>query len=195
MINIGGSMYKYLVLLLLIVSLCSAGRFLTNGDFEQELNVGWTQAIVTATAGDTINRATDYDPDPDYEAMVKKYDAISAQIYQTVNIPTTDLQFSVNGKLYAYEYNSTATYWAAAAICLRYLDQNNNLLGETRICYKSPHCPWTSSDNLHLLVEMFPNMWINYSFNLNTELANLPGVNPANIRKVQVALYDTTDGC
>ncbi len=188
-------MYKYLIILLLIIDLCSAGRFLTNGDFEQPLNIGWTQSIVTATTGDTIDRATDYDADPDYEVKVKKYDAVSAQIYQTVNVPTTDLDFSATAKFYAVEYTPTATYWAAAAICLRYLDQNNNLLGETRICYKTPHCPWTNSNTLHLIVEMFPNMWANYSFNLNNELTNLPGVNPSNIRKVQVALLDTTNGC
>ena len=187
-------MGKYLVLLLFI-GVGSAGVLMTNGTFEQALTVGWSQAIGTPLSSDTIDRQIYFDPDADYEARVKKYDATHAILYQTVNIPTTDLNFSVNAKLYAYEDNSTTSYWAAAAVILRYLDNSNNLLGETRIAYKSPHCPWTNSNTVHIITVTNPNNWSNYSFNIDSELSNLPLLNPRNIKKIQIALLDTTDGC
>jgi len=184
-------MYKYLILLLIIIGFCSAGHLLTNGNFEQQLNVGWSQTIGTQGTADTIDRLLDIFNNN--IVRVKKYDATHAILYQTVDVPTTDLEFSVLANLYAYEYNSTTTYWAATAVCLRYLDNNNVLLGESRITSKTLHCPWISSNTLHIINQWLP--WSTYSFNINTELANLPGVNPSDIKKIQVALIDTTDGC
>ena len=184
-------MYKYLILLI-IIGFCSAGHLLTNGNFEQPLNIGWSQTIGTQGTADTIDRMLDI---LNNVARVKKYDATHAILCQTVSVPTTDLEFSIAANLYAHEYNSTATYWAAAAVCLRYLDNNNVLLGETRITYKTPHCPWTQSNTLHIISEMFQNTWNNYSFNVNAELANLTGVNPIDVKKIQVAIIDTTNGC
>ncbi|MEO0072442.1 MAG: hypothetical protein ABIK10_03225 [candidate division WOR-3 bacterium] len=188
-------MRKVVLLLGCSIWLLWAGRLLTNGDFEQPLNISWYSSIISATSYDTIDRQAYFHPDPDYEVRVKKYDAVCAKLYQTVPIPTTDLDFSVNAKLYAYEYNPSASYWAAAAVILRYLDSNNNLLGETRITYKTPHSPWINTSTIHLINAPDPNNWYQYSFNLNSELTNLPGVNPSAIRKIQVVLMDTTDGC
>ncbi|UCG93264.1 MAG: hypothetical protein JSV97_06090 [candidate division WOR-3 bacterium] len=187
-------MYKYLALFL-IIGISNAGVLLTNGDFEQELDIGWTQRIQGSNSYDTLNRATGYDPDPDYEVKVRKYDAAYMKLYQTVNIPTTDLEFSVNANLYAYEYDPADTFWASASVTLFYLDNDNNVLGQTRICYNSPHCPYTNSDFFHMIEATSPNNWHNYSFNIDDELVELPGVNPADIAKIEVALYDTTNGC
>ncbi|MEO0077250.1 MAG: hypothetical protein ABIK19_06250 [candidate division WOR-3 bacterium] len=188
-------MYKYLVVFGVLFNWAIAGHLLTNGDFEQPLNIGWYSSFGLPGAYDTIDRQTYFDPDPDYEARVKKYDEMYAKLYQTVNVPTTDLDFSINAKLYAYEYTPGSGYWAAAAVCLRYLGANNNLLGETRIFHKTASCPWTNSSTIHLIHVTDPNNWYNYSFNLNNELANLPGVNAHNIKKIQVVLIDTTNGC
>lgn len=187
-------MNKYIALFL-IIGISNAGVLLTNGDFEQDLDTGWTQTIQGALYLDTIDRATNYDPDPDYEARVKKYDAVYAKLSQTVNIETTDLEFFVSAKLYAYEYTPTVNYWASASVVLWYLDNNGDLLGETRICYNSPHCPYINSATFHMIEVADPNNWYDYSFNLDDELINLSGVNPLDIAKIEVALYDTTDGC
>ncbi len=187
-------MQRYLALLL-IVGISSAAVLITNGDFEQELDIGWMQTIQGELSLDTIDRATDYDPDPDYEVRVRKYDAAYAKVSQTVNIATTDLEFSVYTKLYAHEYTPAENYWATASVALSYLDNNNTVLGETRICYNSPHCPYTNSDVFHMIEVVDPNNWYDYSFNINDELTNLGGVNPSDIAKIEVALYDTTDGC
>ncbi len=179
---------------LLLVALGSASVLLTNGDFEQDLSVGWTLSG-TMYSLDTVDRATNYDPDPDYEARVKKYDAPYVKLAQTVDIPTTDLQFAVDVKLYAEEFDPLDVYWATAAIVLYYQDAEDNLLGQTRICYNTPHCPYTNSNIFHMIEVGSGTNWYDYSFNVNDELDNLSGVNPADIAKIQVALYDTTDGC
>lgn len=189
-------MKKCVVVLLALFTVGISGRLMTNGDFEQSIGVGWTTSIGSQTSYDTIDRQTHFHPDPDYEARVKKYDATLAELSQIVTIPTIhDLQFSASAKLYAYEYNTSATYWAAAAICLKYLGASNNLLAETRITNKSMHCPWTSSNTLHLITVTDPNNWYNYSFNIISELQNFPTINPNVIKKIEVALIDTTNGC
>jgi hypothetical protein len=190
-------MAKYLILLLSITGICLAANWVNNGDFEQPLNIGWLQEIGTSSGSDTIDRQVYYDPNPDYCALVKKYDATHAKLWQTVAVPNTnDLQFTIKANLYAFEYNTTATYWSAAAVCLRYLDQNGNLLGETRIAHRSMHCPWTGSTTLHIMDVTFPNTWQTFAFNINQELSTyLPFVNQQNIKKIEIALLDTTDGC
>jgi hypothetical protein len=180
--------------LLVLVALGSASVLLTNGDFEQDLSAGWTLSG-TMYSLDTVDRATNYDPDADYEARIKKYDAPYVKLAQTVDIPTADLQFSVDVKLYAQEFDPLDVYWATAAIVLYYRDANNNLLGQTRICYNTPHCPYTNSNVFHMIEVPTGTDWYNYTFDIDYELDNLPGVSPANIAKIEVALYDTTDGC
>jgi hypothetical protein len=88
-------MHKYLVLFL-IIGISNAGVLLTNGDFEEPLATGWFQGS-SGSGFMTIVRETYYDPDPDYEVFVHKGDETgSIKLFQTVVIPTTDLEFSVN---------------------------------------------------------------------------------------------------
>jgi len=185
-------MFRYLTLFV-IIGIGSAGVLLTNGDFEQELSVGWLQFAQYQGASDSIDRATSFDPDPDYEVRVKKYCAGNMKLYQCTEIPTTDLEFSVYAKLYADV--SSSSYWSAAAIILAYINNSNTVLGETRICYKTSSCPWSNSPTLHLIVVTDPNNWYNYSFNIADELTNLPGVNPSDIARIEVSLYSVSNAC
>jgi MOSC domain-containing protein YiiM len=57
-------MRRLLVLSVIICSGLFGENLLTNGAFEQPLSVGWLQA--TSGSNVTINRATTYDPDPDF---------------------------------------------------------------------------------------------------------------------------------
>lgn len=179
-----------LLAFLLVFNLVSDAQFITNGDFEQELNIGWTQ--ISSGANVTIDRNTNYDPDPDYEAYVYLGTGGGyAKLYQSVDIVTTNLDFSVNTKLYA---TATSTAWAGAAFVIGYLDDNSLLLGETRIAALSLHCPWVNSPTLHI-IEAPDTLWNYYSFNINDELTNLTGINPADIKKIQVAMYDSSYDC
>lgn len=172
-----------------------SNKTLLNGDFEQELNIGWIKNTAGLNYSDAIERARNLDSDDDYELMIEKVNAGHIKLLQTIDVSTTSLNFSVSAKLQAIEHNSYASYWAAAAICLRYLNESNQLLGETRITHKSPNCPWQNNEKLHLINVPNPDNWYTYGFNINDELANLSAVNLSDIKKIQVVLMDTTNGC
>jgi hypothetical protein len=170
------------------------GKLLTNGEFESPLFDSWTQ--IKAGLNIIIDRATSYDPDPDYEAQVSMgtgggYCKLSqnALIY---DMPLNQLQFSVNAKLYAYDNDAEA--WAGAAVNVLYINANDSVLGDTKICARSGGCPWTNTSTSHIIAAPNSN-WNSYSFTISTELSNLPGVNPSQIRKIGVTLLDTINHC
>lgn len=184
------------VLILTAGTSVQAQELLTNGDFEQDLATGWTLDTLLGLYPwlDTVDRATDFDPDADYEVRLTKYDYCYFRLYQTVPVTSLYLNFSVQAKMDAIETAPTLIYWAISSVALTYLDAGDNPLGETRIIYRSPHCPYVNTDYFHMIDAADTN-WHDYSFIVNDELANLPGVNPAQIAKIRCALYDTTDGC
>lgn len=181
-----------IVLLLLFVSIhIQAGELITNGDFEQPLTEGWDEIRVGSNI--TINRGTGYDPDPDYEANVYKGTGSGfAKLYQIVDIPAIHLDFTVNAELYAYDNSSSA--WAGAAVMLSYMDEDENVLGITYICYRSPGCPWTNTSTTHV-IPASNSSWNNYSFNIEDELTNLSGVDPLQVKKIEVSLLSQGSWC
>jgi len=185
-------MKQYLIALFIVVGFMSAGNFLLNGDFEQPLNTGWMQ--VTSGSYITIDRNTSYEPDPDYEVYASKGAGNGyAKLYQVVDIPTSLnlFNFSIKAKLYAYDNNADTLCWAAASVIVSYLNSSGSCLGETRICMWTAPCPWQNTSTIHL-INVSDSLWHNYGFNIATELTNLPGVNPASVKKIAVSLYDTT---
>ncbi len=171
-----------------------SNKSIVNGDFEQDLSIGWLRKTSGLSYSDNIDRATNLDSDVDYEVVLEKVSAGYIKLFQTVDISTTNLNFSVSANMRAVEHNPYASYWAAAAICLRYLNENNVLLGETRIARRSLHCPWQNSSTFHIINVTTEN-WQTHSFNLRDELQNLTAVNFDDIRKIQIVLMDTTNGC
>jgi len=131
--------------LLLTVNLLNGGKLGINGEFEQPLTDGWTQTINGLNV--TIDRAINYDPDPDYEAYVYKGTGGGyCRLYQVANIfdiPLNELNFSVNAKLYAYDSDPEA--YCGTAVELIYLDDNDSCLGATKICARSSQCPWSNT--------------------------------------------------
>lgn len=187
---------RRLLLITLIVAFGFASNYVNNGDFEQPLTTGWTQ--YTSSSYGYIGRGTGYDPDPDYEVLVRRqgsgglgggYD----RLYQTadISIPLEYIDFSASVKLDAWD---SGTPWAGAACCLYYLNQYNAVLGVTRICRYSPGHPWSNSATQHLIIPS-DTLWHNYSFNVSDELQNLPGVDPDEIAKIRVALMDSCYNC
>jgi hypothetical protein len=183
-------MQRWLIMLA-VVSLCTASNYVINGDFEQALTTGWTQT--TYGSGAYIGRSTTYHPDADYEVYVYKPDGSGyARLYQVVDIPTVNLDFSVSAKLYAWDNNSGS--WVGAGVIVGYLDESNALLGVTRICYKDAQCPWYSTSSSHN-IQIYDSLWHDYSFNIASELANLPAVDPEQVDKILVAFVDTVYDC
>lgn len=182
---------KYLLTIIFIVGLVNAGNWVINGDFEEDLSLGWTRS--QSGFNIFIDRATTYEIDPDYEVRVQKGAGTgSARLLQITDITTpSEFNFSIKAKLYAYDNNADTLTWAAAAVIIGYYNASGTLLGETRICQFTAPCPWQNTSTCHLIT-VSDSLWHNYSFNLQTELGNLPGVNPANVKKVGIALFDTT---
>jgi len=184
---------RYVLIGLVCCGLCGAANLLTNGTFEQDLSVGWTSYMADPTYGyDTIARGTDYENDPDYEAYTLSTFGYVTRLYQTVDIPATDnVSFSIKAKIDAFDNDYDTLCWAASAVMIYYQNTSGVTLGETRICRFSAPCPWVGTSTIHLL-PVADTLWHTYSFVLNTELINLPGVTPSQVKKIQVCLLDTT---
>lgn len=183
-------MRRYLILVL-VIGICGATNYITNGDFEQALSVGWIQSV--SGTGSIIVRGTTYDPDPDYEVYLYRPTGNGfAQLEQTADIPTTNIDFTVAAKLYAWDNNVGA--WGVGAVVVAYLDDSSSLLGETRICHRSIGCPWQDGPDCHI-IDVNDDLWHTYDFNIAQELANIPAVNPSDVAKVKVSLLAYTLDC
>jgi hypothetical protein len=182
----------YILLPLLVLSLGFGQELLTNGDFEQELSVGW----VHDTGGYgyvTWNRGTGYQPDPDYEFMDSLYSGSGfSRLRQVVDAPGVVLELSFWA---AFGIGGTSsTCWPVSGVNVEYYDASDVLLGQTRFYYHNEYCTWTPSGTLSLIEVTNPD-WTQYSLNIAEELnQNLPGVNPGDVAKIGIALVDTTAG-
>lgn len=186
----GGPMLKrtFFILFFAFLPFLFAQELLTNGDFEQELTVGWVQSY-GGTGTPTFARDTFYQPDPDYEAYIRQYDNPGwTRLSQKVDVPGINLILS----FWAYfNQSGETTCWPAACFQVCYYNINDSLLGETRYYY-CPLDPWTPTPNFHPIRITNPQ-WNQYFLNIAEELnQNLPGVNPGDVAKVEVALYAYT---
>ncbi|MBM3322646.1 hypothetical protein FJY69_04130 [candidate division WOR-3 bacterium] len=181
-----------LLLVPALLGLAAGQNLLVNGDFEQLLTTGWTATQGGSGYGVT-DRQTHYHPDPDYEARDSLYAGAGwRRLAQRVNVSSVVLDVSFWAKFQIGGGSSTC--WPVACVVVGYYNATNTLLGETRFYYHNSYCTWTSSSTLHLIEVTNPD-WTRYSFNVAEELAqNLPGVNPAQVQRVEVALFDTTSG-
>ncbi len=182
-----------LVVGLLVVTTVSGAELLTNGDFEQDISVGWTEQ---ASGGEyTIGRDIFHNADPDYEACVRKYLTGYATLTQTVSVPNTNLFFSAEARFSNECEDNVYNYFAASAIRLEYQDSSGVTLGETRIFSGTEYCDWASTSSLHL-IEVAGDEWLELSFLVEEEVRNIPDVNPDDVAQVTISLYAySTDYC
>lgn len=180
---------RLVLLVPLVLGLASAQSLLTNGDFEQEITVGWTYAD-SGYGTHLADRNVAYHPDPDYEAHAYQYDNPGwARLSQRVDAPGVMLELSFWAKF--EEVGGTSTCWPAACFQVCYLDGSDVLLGETRYYY-STYANWTPSPTLSLYRITNPD-WAEYTLTIADELStNLPGVNPGDVARIEVALLSYT---
>ena len=179
---------------ILLNGLAQATELLINGDFEQALDVGWTDTVV-GTTGSYFFERTDTlgQPTPGFAARVYKYLASYASLSQTVDVPDVNLNFSLHGRLRIGGGSSTC--WPVAAIILRYKNSSGSELGNTKMWVHSEYATWTSSDTAHLIEINTPETWETYGLDVAQEIASyLPGVNPTEVRKVTIELYAYDNG-
>lgn len=186
-------MRKYLILLVMM-GLAMGSNYVTNGDFEQAFTNGWTE--YSPDGYGYFTRSTTYDPDPNYEAYGYRYGSGGMgagydKLYQTFDIPLTNLDFSANVRLDAWDNGSS---WCGAALSIYYHNGSGQVIGVTRICRYSGGCPWSNTSSQHLIYAS-DTSWHNYSFNIETELGNLSAVDPEDVAAITVALIDTAYNC
>lgn len=178
-----------ILLAALLFSVGLGQQLLVNGDFELPLTTGWVHSD-SGYGTHTSDRSVNYQPDPDYEAMSYQYDNPGwCRLGQTVDVPSPVLALSFWASF--EQGGGTSTCWPAACFSVRYLDGSGTPLGETRYVY-STYADWVPSATFSIIRITNP-AWSEYDLDIAQELAdNLPGVNPGDVAKVEVALYSYT---
>ena len=182
-------------LCLLLAGAAAADEFLVNGDFEQPLDVGWTDTVMSSAGTFAFSREDTFgQPTPGYAAKVHKYLAKYASLRQTVDVPNPDL--TLNFDLRLKIGGGSSTCWPVASLWVRYADASGLELGNTRVCRSSVYSTWTSSDTVHLIeIADTTGAWHNYTLNLKEELAtNLPGIKADDVKKITVDLFAYDNG-
>lgn len=174
---------------LVVLSAGFGTELVRNGDFELAPDSGW-QVEVWGEFPDTGNCRLrwqhSFNTDRDFEVMLHKMLHQGMRLVQEVEIPTTELEFSVSARLTSKTERDSL--YAAAAVCVEYLDRRDTVLGETRIYSATRGCDWTSGPFLHLVRAPDSLHWYDYRFNVEDELALLTGVNPDSVRSIRVGL-------
>jgi hypothetical protein len=185
-------MRKFCLLLVALAVVGFGQNLLVNGDFEQPRSIGWIRTAGGLGNTQIVSRDTGYQPDSDYEILVWQ-DGGSGwlTLSQMVDVPGTDLTLTFAA---SFEVDGSGTCYPVACFRVRYCDAGGGELGETRYYCHNANCPWTSTSTVHL-VDVPATGWNSYTLEIAQELNdNLPGVVPASVAKVEIALFDTTSG-
>jgi hypothetical protein len=183
---------RVLFLVLLVAGGLGARELLVNGNFEEQTSFGWrwdTFGNFADTGNCHLWTSNYYDPDLDREVCVHKVLHQWDMLSQNVDVPNVNLNFSVSAKLFCKTERPDTGFYACANVVLAYLDDDDSVLGETRIYSHTGGCDWADLPTLHLIEAPDTTQWHNYSFNVADELANLAGVNPAEVRAIRVGLW------
>jgi hypothetical protein len=160
-----------------------------NGDFELPPDSSWELTVwgdFPDTGNCRLRYRHEFHPDRDFEVLVYKMLHEGMRLSQKVVIPNTDLGFGVSCRLWAK--TERESLFAAACVCVEYLDRSDSVLGETRIFAATSGCDWSSSPVLHLIRVSDSLNWYDYRFDVASELDSLPGVERDSIRAVKVSL-------
>jgi uncharacterized protein (DUF779 family) len=171
-----------------------ASNLLVNGDFEQPLDVGWADTAFNL-AGEARFQQSDTlgQPSPGLAAKVYKTLADCAMLSQTVDVPSANLSLQFDGRLAIGGGSSTC--WPVAAFMVRYLDAAGVSLGNTRIYLHDQYCTWERKDTQSLIEVNTPGVWTPFTLDIASELStNLPGIDPASVRRVRFDLFAFDNG-
>lgn len=176
-------------MLSVVAPFARATELLQNGQFEDPPDVGWRYRVwgdFPDTGNCKLVWRHDHDPDRDFEILLHKMLHQGAELSQLVDLPTLDAVFSVTCRLTSK--TEQESLYAAAAVCLQYIDRHDSVIGETRIFSATSGCDWSSTRSLHLIRAPDSLSWHRYSIALQEELLNLPAVDPDSVRYLKVCL-------
>jgi hypothetical protein len=180
---------------LMLAGPAMADELLANGDFEQLIDIGWTDSVVSEAGSFYFDRADTFgQPTPGFAVKVHKELARYASLRQTVDVADAGLTLTFDARLKIGGGSSTC--WPVASVWVRYADATGIELGNTRICLSSEYSTWTKSDTVSLIeITDTTGAWHNYSLDLAQELTNnLSGINPDNVEKITVDLFAYDNG-
>jgi hypothetical protein len=173
----------------------AASEYLVNGDFEQPLDVGWVDSAQVEVGTYSFERSDTFgQPSPGFAAKAYKMLARYASIYQTLDVPDVNLTLSLDARLKIGGGSSTC--WPVASVWVRYANASGLELGNTRICRSSVYSTWTKSDTVSIIeITDTTGAWNHYSLDLAQELTtHLPGINPADVKKLTIDLFAYDNG-
>jgi len=179
---------------LLVLGTPALANMLVNGDFEQPLDVGWTEDVRHA-AGNALFERTDTmgQPEPGHAARVYKYLAYHASLMQVVDVPNAYHALEFDGRFRIAGGSSTC--WPTAALIVSYLDDADAELGSTMFILRNQFNTWRESDTLHFVDIQVPSVWEHYELDISQEVADhLPGVNALDVRKLKLQLFSYCNG-
>ena len=180
---------------LMLAGPATADELMANGDFEQLIDVGWTDSVANEAGLFFFDRADTFgQPTPGFAAKVHKELARYASLRQTVDVADAGLTLTFDARLKIGGGSSTC--WPVASVWVRYVDATGLELGNTRICLSSVYSTWTKSDTVSLIeITDTTGAWHNYSLDLTQELTNhLSGINPDNVKKITIDLFAYDNG-
>jgi hypothetical protein len=181
-----------LMLLTGLAAPLAAQELLTNGDFEQALDVGWKDTVYTL-AGTYLFERSDTLGATGNAARVNKGLASFAALTQQVNVPNHRLLLSFDGRFRIGGGSSTC--WPVAALIVRYQNGSGIELGNTKFVLHNEFCTWANSDTAHLVEITAPEEWHFHQLDLARELSDfLPGVNPADVAQVRIEIFAYDNG-
>lgn len=185
---------KLALCFIMIIGIAKASEFVINGDFEQPLDVGWTETVEGASGSHLFERTdTLGQPTPGFAARVYKYLASYASLSQTVEVPNVNVNFLLHGRLRVGGGSSTC--WPVSAVILRYLNSSDIELGNTKMWVHTEYATWANSDTAHLIEITTPETWENYRLDIAQEISTyLPGINSSEVRKINIELYAYDNG-
>jgi hypothetical protein len=189
-------MRKFVIVLSLLAGFvlpAAAQELLANGDFEQDLSVGWKDTVYSLTGSWLFERTDTLGQSSGCGARVWKTLASYAALTQQVNVPNHHLVFSFDGRFRIGGGSNTC--WPVAAVVLRYLDVAGIELGNTKFVLHNEFCNWSNSDTAHLVEIDVPEEWRPHQLDIAQELYdNLAGVNPWSVAQVRIEIYAYDNG-
>jgi hypothetical protein len=164
---------------------------LLNGDFEQELNIGWQTSSNDYTGSSEITRNQ---VEKNHYAHLIKDLCGYAELSQIINLDNLNQDLSARLNLNAT--SNRAGYNATAAFILSFLDKENKVLAETQIAYSTDQLTNTPVPYSY---PAKPAEWKTYTLNLKDELdKHFSKVDVSKIKKLKITLSaynDQTNGC
>ncbi len=153
-----------------------------NGDFEQDLSVGWTVDGISAGFGGA-ERVVNGDGDDDYELHIwRVLTGSTVRAFQVASIQDLNQTVSFRAKLVSSDNWLYGQGYALAFVV--YKDASGATLGYT-LYYQSP-MGCSNSPTVHC-VQVTDNDWHTYSLNIADELkTHLPGVDPSSVAGIRV---------